>query len=294
MKTLFYFIASCCFVVSVYGQSLKGFYTGQMKVPGQREMMQVQLDLLEEDGGYRGVFRSRFVENNIITGCDNWVEGRMSGKNIVLRNLAITRETGVPEGACNMMRQIRLTPNNKGDVITFSCVWEMEEGEIFGRFNLVREDTAVSYVIEEEREIAYRQMAESLIFRAPTDSLRIGLMLQYRPKAIRDTIIVEADDVEIQITALTADPYHLFTILVNGVPVAIRRAPKQQGLKLKINTREYPEAEIVFLCEHSLVNVYFQIEATISVGDKQKQLTIPVSTYQNAGIYLKTGKEVSE
>jgi hypothetical protein len=286
MRRIFYFLIGFIIGISAYSQSLQGFYTGQMKVQGQRDRMQVQLDLIEEDGGYRGVFRSRFVENNSITGCDNWVEGRMIGKNLVLRNLAATRATGIDVAACNYLNQIRLTFNEKKETPEFSCVWENQDDIVFGRFFLTRIDTAVSYTVEEEREIAYRKIAETMIFRSRNDSIRIGLMLQYRPLAIRDTISVPPGDVEIQITAPDADPFHLFSVLINTNPVAIKRAPKQQGLKILLKTTELENAEIKFLCEHALVDVDFDVQVVIIWSDKRESLVVPVSTLMNSGFLL--------
>lgn len=276
------------------GQSLQGFYTGQVKIPGFREPMQVQLDLLEEDGGYRGVFRSRFVENNAITGCDNWVEGRLIGNKMVLKNLATTRETGVPDGACNMLKEISMNFNEKREAPEFICIWENNDNTAFKRFKLSRIDTEVSYTIEEEREIAYRKMSGMLIFRAPSDSVRIGMMLSYRPTEIKDTIEVTPGDLEIQITAPDADPFHLVTILINNQPAAIKRAPKQQGLKILLNTSALEDAFILFLCEHALVDVLFDVKVVFNWLDKNASFTMPVSTFSNNGFWLRVRQDGEE
>jgi hypothetical protein len=146
-------------------------------------------------------------------------------------------------------------------------------------------------MIEEERELAYKMMADQMIFMAKNDSIRIGLMLKFRPLGIKDTIYVPQGDVEILISSPDADPYHLLTLMVNDEAVAVKRATKQQALRVKINTVEFPGSNIYFLCEHALVSVYYNTEITVKSGDNLQKIVIPVSTYQNAGFYLQAEKK---
>jgi hypothetical protein len=286
MKYCLSILFVCC-CSNIYAQSLQGFYTGELKVSGRNIRMSLQLDLLEDGGKFKTVLRSRFLENNRVTGCDNWLEGIMQKQNLVLKNLATIKEHEVPSGACNQIGMLKLVQNKKSTEPEFSGIWLDASGEVFGRLTLKKVDTEVSYFVADEEAIARKNIAETQIASTFNDSLRFELMRKARGAAWLDTITIKGKEANISITAPEADLFHKLTILVDNQPVLINSAPRQQGAIIRLKEMNEGYAEILFLCNHFLVDVGYDIKVNIEWAGGSHNLVVPVSTFKNQGLVLR-------
>ena len=282
-------IAILFFSLPVFAQSLTGYYTGEMRLTGRNVRMQVQLDLIEDSGNFKGVIRSRYVENLKVTGCENWVEGSLVRETLTLMDQATLRETEVPVGTChNMMGQVRMNVKQEiGKEPEMTGTWFDRYGEALGRFTIVRIDTAISYTVADDEKEATRLKNERQIALAASDSIRLAMMKMARGVQWLDTLTVPATEATLIIRAPDADLYHKLSVTMNDGIVLLNNSPRRQGAKITLKEMDLEPVELVFYSYHTMVEVMYDIEVTLQWGEEQeKKWTIPVSTFQNRGIVL--------
>lgn len=281
-----------CFVLfmadGLQAQSLTGFYTGQMKLSRQRAEMGVQLDLIEKDGIYNAIFRTRYFENNVITGCDNLMLGTLQNGVINFRHLVNIKETEVPQGSCDYFANLKLSLDKKATNPTWTGTVTGSDLSVFGRFKIERIDEENSFSVKDEMEVVMRKLGEVQILNEPVDSLRNKLMLAYRPTRITDTVSLKAGgELRLRIDAPDADPFHKLTVLVNGRPVMENKAPKQQPLQIRFADLVEGELEILLLCNHAMVEVNYPVVVTLQSASGDQIVYTNVTTIQNTGLLLK-------
>lgn len=268
-------------------QSLQGFYNGELKVTGRNAKLSMQLDLMEANGIYTAVLRSRIFENGVLTGCDNWLEGKLSSKGLQLNHMAVVKETGLPPGTCGQLNALRMTVNTTKGEPELTGTWIDSDDVVFGKFTLKRIDTANSFSVPEEKEIAMRYINESKILIAPTMGQRIMLMQDTRPTDWIDSLTVPTGDASIKFEAKDADPFHKLTVLIDSTPVIVSVSPRQQVNIVTLDSMKAGEIRVLLLCDHAMVDVMYNVTVTLEWQGQQHQWIIPVSTFKNRGILIR-------
>jgi hypothetical protein len=287
MRKLLFFIIIILWGVQPFAQSLQGYYTGQLKVSGRSLRMGLQLDLVEQNGFYMAVLRSRLVEEGFVSGCDNWMEGKMNGRELVLKNIVMVKENSVPPGSCNQLGVLKIKINTGKPEPELTGNWLDINDELFGRFTLTRVDTMVSYSMVEEEAIARRNVAEKQMFFAPNDSIKIELMRSARGAEWLDTIEIKSKDANLHIAAPEADIFHKLTVLLNNEPVLIDSSPRQKGAVVRLKEMGEGYVEVLLLCYHAMVDVMYDVQIKLEWEGGSREITVPVSTYKNRGIVLR-------
>ena len=65
-KLTFFISFLALFAAKADAQSLQGFYTGELKISGRNARLSLQLDLMETNGIYNAVLRSRIFEDGVL------------------------------------------------------------------------------------------------------------------------------------------------------------------------------------------------------------------------------------
>lgn len=282
LNTLSGFFFATIYFSPLQAQNLQGFYTGEVKIIGQRTQFGTQLDLVEQGNEYVGIFRLRAIENNQVTGCDYLVSGKNTKDKLDLKILTTIKETAVPTGGCDIFSMIKLTvdiseqePTFKGNLTAFS-----------GRDNIAKTemklaDREPSFTIGEEIMEGKRILNEKSIARATDDSTRIALMLEYRETVLVDSIELGGGEAFLNIEATDADLYHKLTLLVNDNVVLFNRSPKQQGIRVRLVDLPAGITDVIFICYHYLLTVTYPVKVTLSWEGGSRSLDFPVSVFQN-------------
>ncbi len=274
--------------------ALRGFYTGEAKIIGQRTQFGVQLDLVEEEETtFAGIFRLRAIENNQVTGCDYLVSGILEDGKLNLNLLSVVKETNVPSGGCNIFSSIKLAvevkeaaPKLKGNLIAYSG------RDNIAKVELERIDRENSFTVEEEIREGKRIIAETYIANAPDDSVRIAMMLSYRPTELVDSVEISSGEAILEIEAPDADLYHKLTLLVNDNVVIFNKAPKQQGIRVRlVDLPPGGRTELFFLCYHYLLTVNYPVQVVLIWDGGSKRWEFPVSVFQNKRLLIKRAEE---
>jgi hypothetical protein len=285
---LYFFIGFLAlFAAKADAQSLQGFYNGELKVTGRNARLSMQLDLMEANGIYTAVLRSRIFENGVLTGCDNWLEGKLSSKGLQLNQMAVVKETGLPPGTCGQLNELRMTVNTTKGEPELTGTWIDSDDVVFGKFTLKRIDTANSFSVPEEKEIALRYINEGKILMAPTMGQRIMLMLATRPTDWIDSLTVPTGDASIKFEAKEADPFHKLTVLIDSTPVIVSVSPRKQVNIVTLDSMKAGEIRVLLLCDHAMVDVMYNVTVTLVWQGQQHQWIVPVSTFKNRGIIIR-------
>lgn len=271
----------------LHSQSLQGFYAGQLRLAGTGAKLNAQLDLMVDSGRYSAVLRSRVVEDLAVSGCDNWLEGKMNGSRIELVNMTPLRATNVPQGACIAYRLVKLTVKEENGEFQLTGNVNEDNGVLYGKLTLTRVDTAISFSVEEEAVEAKRKMGEILIAAGRTDQEVISRMIAVRGVEFVDTISISSIGASLKVEAPDADIFHRLTILVNDNVALLAATPKQQGAIIRLKEMAPGDVEILLLCYHVMVDVDFDVKLTLTQEGSEKIWTIPVSTRRNVGIVLR-------
>jgi hypothetical protein len=262
-----------------FSQDLRGFYTGELKI--NRVVMGVQLELIPNNENFTAIFRTRYPENNVITGCDNLLVGRMDRQTLKLEMKIVLKETEVPAGSCNFFNTLRLQMKQNGAEIEASGELQGTDGFVIGRLTLNRADTALSFTVADELEEANRKLKEAAIANVFEEEKRAELMLDARAVQLSDSITLTENEVKIRVDAPEADRFHKVSIMVNGNPVLINKAPKQTPVQVTLQDLPPGETYIYLICHHVLVDVYFPAIVQLKYGDQIKTIEIPISTSRN-------------
>lgn len=243
--------------------------------------MGVQLELLPSQEAFTAIFRTRYPENNVITGCDNLLTGKMDRQTLKMDMRIVLKETQVPEGSCNFFNTLRLQMRQNGAAVEASGELQGTDGFVIGRLTLNRVDTAVSFTVADELVEANRKLGEAQIAKVFEEDKRAELMLEVRPSQISDSITIAEEEVKIRIDAPEADRFHKVSLLVNGNPVLINKAPKQTPVQVTLKDLPPGETFLHVVCHHVLVDVYFPVVVQVKYGDQIKTIEMPVSTGRN-------------
>jgi hypothetical protein len=281
------FLAAVATFVNLQSQSLQGFYTGQLRLAGTGAKLNAQLDLMEDSGRYSAVLRSRVVEDLAVSGCDNWLEGKMNGSRIELVNMTPLRATNVPEGACTAYRIVKLNVKQENGEFQLTGNVNEDNGLLYGKLTLTRVDTAISFSVEEEAVEAKRKMGEILIAAGRTDEEVISRMIAVRGVELLDTFSIPPVGASLKVEAPDADIFHRLTVMVNDNVVLLAATPKQQGAIIRLKEMVPGEVDILLLCYHVMVDVAFDVKLTLTWEGGEKIWIVPVSTMRNKGIVLK-------
>jgi hypothetical protein len=272
---------------TVKAQSLQGFYTGQLRLAGTGAKLNAQLDLMEDSGRYSAVLRSRVVEDLAVSGCDNWLEGKMNGSRIEMVNMTPLRATNVPEGACIAYKFVKLTVKQENGELLLTGNVNEDNGMLYGKLTLTRVDTIISFSVEEEAVEAKRKMGEIKIAAGRTDEEVISRMLAIRGVEFVDTFSIPPIGASLKVEAPDADIFHRLTVMVNDNVVLLAATPKQQGAIIRLKEMTPGDVEIILLCYHVLVDVAFDVKLTLTWEGGEKVWTVPVSTMRNQGLVLR-------
>lgn len=283
----FQILLFCLGVFNLQGQSLRGFYTGQLKLVANGAKLGAQVDLMEDSGRYTAVFRSRVVDGLTVSGCDNWLEGILKDGKLEMNNILTLRETNVPSGVCNYFRSAKLVVKQENGNFQIAGNLINQMGDVYGRLSISRVDTAISFSVEEEKMEAKRKIGEVHIAQGLTDNEIIERMISIRGMNRVDTVSFVPVNASLKIEAPDADLYHKLTVVVNEDPVLIAASPRQQGAVLRLKDMVPGDMEVVFLCYHLLVDVMYDIKVTLTWDGGEKVWTLPVSTYSNTGLVLR-------
>lgn len=248
--------------------------------------MGAQLDLIPGDGGYTAIFRTRYPENNVVTGCDNVLFGKLERQTLKLDMKVVIKETAVPVGSCNFFNTLRLQIKQNGDVVEATGELQGNDGFVIGRLNLSRTDTALSFTVQEELLEATRKLGEVQIAAMFDEEKRAEMMLEIRETDLLDSLQIPANEAKIRIEAPDADRFHKVSVLVNGNPVMVNKAPKQTPFQLTLKELPPGETLIYIICHHYLVDVYFPAKVYITSGTQTNEFDVPVSTGRNQVIKL--------
>lgn len=283
----FQIILFCLGVTNLQGQNLRGFYTGQLKLTANGAKLGAQLDLMEDSGRYTAVLRSRVVDGLTVSGCDNWLEGKINENRLELTNMVAIRETNVPPGVCNTMKYAKLVVKEENG--TYEVAGNLFDvmGNVYGRLTLARVDTAISFSVEEEAAEAKRMMGEIHIASGITDQEVTARMIAIRGVNWADTVSLVPQNASLKIEAPGADFFHKLTVVVNDNAVLTAASPRQQGALIRLKDMVPGDMEVVFLCYHVLVDVIYDIKVTLTWDGGEKFWTLPVSTYGNTGLVLR-------
>jgi hypothetical protein len=105
-----------------------------------------------------------------------------------------------------------------------------------------------------------------------------------------DTISIKGAEASLLITAPEADMYHKLTVLLGRQPVLVNSSPKMQGAKIRLKEMNEGDIELLFLCNHFLVDVGFDIQVLVEWEGGKKLMVIPVSTFENQGLVIRFDK----
>jgi len=285
---LYFFTGLVVFFASgISAQSLQGFYNGELKVSGRNAKLSMQLDLMETNGNYSAVLRSRIYENQVLTGCDNWLEGKISSKGLILNHMATVKETALPQGTCDQLNALRITVNTSKGEPELTGTWIDVNDDVFGKFTLKRIDTANSFSVPEEKEVAQRKVDEMKIFMAPNMGEKILLMMKTRGEEYIDSITIPTGDASIRFEAKDADPFHKLTVLIDSTPVIVSGSPRKQATIVTLDSVKAGDLKVLLLCDHAMVDVMYNVTVTLEWRGQQQQWIIPVSTFKNRGILIR-------
>lgn len=274
-------------LTGLQAQSLRGFYTGQLKLAANGAKLSAQLELMEDSGRYSAVLRSRVVEGIELSGCDNWFEGKMEDGRLHMENKASLRETNVPPGSCQQFKYARLAVKQENGTISITGNLNDFGGDYYGKLILTRIDTVLSFSVAEEAVEAKRKMGEIFIASGRSDKEIIERMLSVRSTTMSDSVSFVPLNASLKVEAPDADIYHKLTVVIDGTPVLIATSPRQQGAVLRLKEMVPGNMEVVFLCYHLMVDVWYNLKITLNWEGGEKQWTLPVSTLGNQGILLK-------
>jgi hypothetical protein len=274
-------------VLSLQSQSLQGFYTGQLRLAGTGAKLNAQLDLMEDSGRYSAVLRSRVVEDLAVSGCDNWLEGKMNGSRMEMVNMTPLRATNVPQNACIAYKFVKLNVKQENGEYQLTGNVNEDNGMLYGKLTLTRVDTAISFSVEEEAVEAKRKMGEILIAAGRTDQEVISRMLAVRGVEFVDTISIPAVGASLKVEAPDADIFHRLTVMVNDKVALLAATPRQQGAVIRLKEMAPGDVEILLLCYHVMVDVDFDVKLTLTWEGSEKIWTLPVSTLRNRGIVIR-------
>ena len=284
----YFFLGLAAFLAALANaQTLQGFYNGEMKITGRNAKLSMQLDLMEENGNYTAVLRSRIFENQVLTGCDNWLEGKISGKGLILNQVSTIKETALPPGTCDQLNALRMTVNTSKEEPELTGTWIDVNDDVFGKFTLKRIDTANSFSVVDEKEIAQRKMGEMKIFTAPTMGERLVLMLSMRGEEYMDSIIIPTGNATIKFEAKDADPFHKLNVLIDSTPVIVSGSPRQQATIVTLDSMKAGEIKVLLICDHAMVEIMYNVTVTLEWLGQQHQWVVPVSTLKNRGIIIR-------
>lgn len=255
--------------------------------------MGVQLELLPSQEAFTAILRTRYPENNLITGCDNLLTGKIDRQTLKMEMKIVLKETEVPEGSCNFFNTLRLQMRQSGAGVEASGELQGANGSVIGRLTLNRVDTAVSFTVADELKEANRKLGEAQIARVFEEDKRAALMLEVRPSQLTDSITIANEEVKIRIDAPEADRFHKVSLFVNSNPVLTNKAPKQTPLQVTLKELPPGETFVQVVCHHVLVDVYFPVVVQIIHGDQIKTFEVPVSTARNQVIKVIRNQKVA-
>lgn len=265
-------------------QQLSGFYSGELKI--NRVVMGAQLDLIADKGAYTAIFRTRYPENNVVTGCDNVLFGKLARQTLILDLKVVIKETEVPAGACNYFNTLRLHLKQNGDVVEATGELQGINGNVIGRLTLSRTDTLLSFTVPEELQEATRKLREVQIGAMFDEEKRAEMMLEIRKTELLDSLQLPANEAKIRIEAPNSDRFHKVSVLVNGNPVMVNKFPKQTPIQIILKELLPGETLIYIICHHYLVDVYYMAKVIITSGTQTYEFDVPVSTGSNKAIKL--------
>ncbi len=279
--------------LSLKAQSLQGFYTGQLKLSAAGLRLNVQLDLMQDSGEYSAVLRFRAVEDNQLSGCDNWMAGIGNIPKLRFQNMVSLRETNIASWICNDFKwlDLELKKGSTGMNPEFTGTLTNKNGSQFGKLTLTKVDSVNSFSVEEERAEALYRLSERQIAMTKDDSTRVAMMLVNRGIQMLDSLEISSGNTSLLVEAPTADRFHKLTLLINDNIVLLNTAPAQKAALIKLDDPEEGELEIVLLCYHTMVDVNYFVKLTLKHPDGEKVWEIPVSTFKNRGIKLKVIKK---
>ncbi len=274
---------------SVFAQSFQGFYTGQLKLSDAGIKMSVQMDLMQDSGMVSAVLRFRAIDDNQLSGCDNWLSGQKAGSKIRLQNLVSLKETNIPSWVCNDFEWLDISPAKMSTASTpeFKGNLTDKTGRNFGTVTFTRVDTVLSFSVSEERAEAMYRLSEMQIAMTLADSSRVGLMLVNRGVQILDSLEIPLGNASIKVEAPTADRFNKLTLLINDNIALLNTAPAQKGSIIRLQEMEEGTFDIIMIGYHVLVDVNYFVTLTLTFEGGEKVWEIPVSTYKNRAIRVK-------
>lgn len=289
MRHTIFIILLSLFCPPLKAQQLQGFYTGQLKLSGQGIKMSVQMDIMEEAGAITAVIRFRAVEDNQVSGCDNWLQGTGNATKFNLHNMVTLKETNIAPWVCNdfVRVEMSLKKGSTPQSPEYNGVLLNREGGVFAKITLAKVDTANSFsVADESAEAAYR-IGEKQIAMAASDSAQISLMLANRGVQLLDSLELDAQNANLLVEAPMADRFHRLTLLINDNVILFNSPIAQKGVNIKLNELVEGDIDITLVCYHVLVEVNFPVKLTLTYNGNEKAWEVPVSTYKNRAIRLK-------
>jgi hypothetical protein len=278
---------------SLKAQSFQGFYTGQLKLSGSGVKMSVQMDMMEDSGRISAVLRFRAVDDNTISGCDNWLAAISNSTKLRFLNLVSLRETNIPSWVCNDFKRLDLELKKGSSPISpeFNGNLLDENGGLYGRITISKVDSINSFSIEDERAEAMYRISERQIAMAADDSTRIGLMLANRGIQVLDSLEINPGNASLKVEAPLADRFHKLTLLFNDNVVLLNASPAERGANIKMNELEEGNLDVILLCYHFLVETNFTVKLTLTHDGGEKVWEVPVTTFKNRAIRIKVGKK---
>lgn len=291
--SIFWVMVACIGCSYSYAQptaDIQGYYTGELRLTGRGVSMGLQLDITRNGNEYIGVLRSRYMENNKLVGCDNFLAGTLEKDVLTFKQLVPLRETNVPAGTCNYFGGGRISFATKDGTLQAKGSLIDQDRLTTGRLTLVQQDAENSFAFADEMLEAFRLVKEAEITKkAKNPTALADAIYTNRPKNMVDTLYATAgQSISMQISAPEADLFHKLSVAVNGNVALLNRAPRQQPLQLTLPDLPKGEIEVSLLCQHAAVDITYMVNVQITMPDgAQKQMQIPVSTFANRTVLIK-------
>ncbi|TAD84365.1 MAG: hypothetical protein EAY75_13335 [Bacteroidetes bacterium] len=265
-------------------QQIGGFYTGQLKMNGAS--IGAQMDLIVSGDSYTGILRTRYLDNNLITGCDNVLEGELEGKTLNLKMKVVIKETGVDANTCYYFTTVKLRLKTDGQAVEAVGNLLDQGGMTIGRLTLNRVDTALSFTAGEELQEASRRLKEESLRSIFDPKAFAETALEVRETNLIDSIEIEGKEVVMKFESPIAERLFKISVLVNGDAVMVDKAPGKAPFQITLKDMVVGETMIYIICHNLLQDFYFPTTVRVSFADKSFLVNVPVSTLQNQAIKL--------
>lgn len=272
-------------------QQLQGFYNGQIRYVYRGVTAVIQLDIKETaDNKYAVIVRTREAKRNSVFGCDILLQGTMEDNTLVLREPIVVSASQLGYYECLFFHTAYLKITEQLDAIELKGVLKFKDEETIARVNVSRNDSAVSFVTEEQIKEGERMRNEFTKLQAVSANDWAPLLFSARQKVLIDTLSVKmGQPLTLRIKGYQASGYDTLSVFVNDTLYTSRHGVTGLAFEIPIPTHVADTVRVVLISHHTPPLRYYFLTLQPRYGDfkmSDRKYSITNAFNQELRIYI--------